>query len=242
MNAPAIAFIFARGGSKGVLRKNIRLLAGRPMIAYAIEVALQSELIDRVVVSTDDPEIAEVAKACGAEVPFLRPAHLATDDSPEWLSCQHAIHAVHAADPSSRLRLFVGVPVTSPLRTVEDLDAAIRAFDPATTDAVITVRAAQRNPYFNMMRIDRDGYARIVLPPSDELVRRQAAPAVFDITTVAYVAAPEYVLTARSFFQGRVRAVEVPVERAIDIDSELDLEIAEFLMQRAKRLTAQSPR
>lgn len=242
MTGSKTAFIFARGGSKGVPRKNIRPLAGRPMIAYAIETALQSKLIDRVVVSTDDAEIADVAKSWGAEVPFMRPAILASDDAPEWLSWQHAIRALQEEDSAFRLGLFVSVPVTSPLRAVEDLDAVIRAFDPATTDAVISIRAAQRNPYFNMVRIDPDGYARIVIAPEAGPTRRQSAPVVFDMTTVAYVAAPEYVLTSPSFFQGRIRAVEIPVERAMDIDSELDMEIAEFLMQRQHRLTTPKPR
>ena len=113
MSMQTLAGIFARGGSKGVPRKNIRLLDGKPLIAYAIETARASRLIDRVIVSTDDEEIAQVAERCGAEVPFRRPPELARDDAPEWLSWQHAIRTVQPQDPALRLGCFVSVPATS---------------------------------------------------------------------------------------------------------------------------------
>ncbi len=158
-----VACIFARGGSKGVPRKNIRLLGGKPLIGRAIEAALASSLIDRVIVSTDDAEIAGVARRFGAEIPFMRPAELATDQASEWLAWKHAAQFLRAEPGGAEVGALVSVPTTSPLRITEDVDAAIRAFDPATTDAVIAVREAQRNPYFNMVRIDSDGYARLVM-------------------------------------------------------------------------------
>lgn len=224
-----IAFIFARGGSKGVPRKNVRVVDGKPLIVYSIETARQSTLVDRVVVSTDDEEIAAVAREAGAEVPFLRPAHLASDESPEWLSWQHAIQTV---GPSA-FDIFLSVPVTSPLRAVEDLDAAVRALDEAT-DVVITVSAAHRSPYFNMVRLDGNGYARTVIEPTSGTFRRQDCPEVFDITTVAYAARPGFILNHNSLFAGRTKTVQVPVERALDIDTPLDLEIAEFLLRRRR--------
>src|SRR5690349_10660690 len=118
-----IAFIFARGGSKGIPRKNLRTLGGRPLLAWSIETAAACPEIDRVIVSTDDAEIAEVGRAHGAETPFMRPADLATDTSPEWLSWQHAIRTVRSQ--SGPFDLFVSVPTTSPLRRPEDISAAI---------------------------------------------------------------------------------------------------------------------
>ena len=120
MKPNIIGCIFARGGSKGVPRKNVRPLAGRPLIAYAIETALASRWIGRVVVSTDDAEIAAIARQYGAEVPFMRPAELARDDSPEWLAWQHAIRSLGEMDA------LVSVPPTSPLRTVDDVDGCIQ--------------------------------------------------------------------------------------------------------------------
>jgi N,N'-diacetyl-8-epilegionaminate cytidylyltransferase len=230
MSGEIIGLVCARGGSKGIPRKNLRLLGGRPLIAYAIEVGRQSKLLSRVIVSTDDPEIAEIARAEGAEVPFMRPAELARDNSPEWPVWQHAIRSLQAA--GTDLRALVVIPATSPLRSVADVDACARLLLESDADVVITVRQADRSPYFNMVTIDPNGLANLVIRPEGRPVtRRQDAPVVFDITTVAYAARPEHVLNSTGNFQGKVRAVEVPRERALDIDSDFDWAIAEFLME-----------
>lgn len=230
MKPYVVAAIFARGGSKGVPRKNIRLLAGKPLIAYAIETARASQLIDRVVVSTDDAEIADVARRYGAEVPFMRPSELAQDDSPEWLAWQHAIRTLDDTSDGRKLDVFVSVPPTSPLRGVEDVDACIQTLLQSDADMVITVKPAERNPYFNMVTIDEVGYAKLVIQAERAVPRRQAAPMVYDMTTVAYVARPDFVLSARSMFEGKLKAVCVPVERALDIDTELDFRICELML------------
>jgi len=225
-----VGFIFARGGSKGVPYKNISLLAGKPLIAYAIEKALASALIDRVIVSTDDTEIADVSLKYGAEVPFIRPQELASDDAPEWLAWQHAIRTIRSAKGEPKIDVFVSIPPTSPLRAVEDIDNCIQVFIESDADIVITVKPAERNPWFNMVVLDKTGYARIVIPQSRTINRRQDAPCVYDMTTVAYAARPEFVLSANSLFEGKVKTVLVPAERALDIDTELDLKVAEFLL------------
>ena len=231
----SLALIPARGGSKGVPRKNIRPLAGKPLIAYAIETALASTLIDRVIVSTDDEEIAEVARRYGAEVPFMRPWELATDDSPEWLTWQHAIRTLKTLDGAGELEVFVCVPPTSPLRKVEDIDACIEALSESDADLVLTVKPAERNPYFNMVVLNDEGYAGLAItPPNGTISRRQDAPAVYDVTTVAYAARPEYVLTATSMFDGKLKAVVIAPERALDIDTELDFRLAEFLLRESR--------
>jgi len=225
MKPYVVGCIFARGGSKGVPRKNVRLLAGRPLIAYAIETARASRWIARAVVSTDDEEIAAIAQQYGAEVPFMRPAELARDDSPEWLAWQHAIRALGKMD------IFVSIPPISPLRAVEDVDACIQMLLEDTADAVITVCPAHRNPYFNMVTLDSAGYAHLMIQPDRPVHCRQDAPAAYDMTTVAYAARPEFVLRAQSLFEGKLKAVIVPAERALDIDTELDFKFAEFLLQ-----------
>jgi CMP-N-acetylneuraminic acid synthetase len=223
-----VAVICARGGSKGVPGKNIRLLGGKPLIAYAIETALSSKLVNRVIVSTDDVEIANVARRYGAGVPFMRPPELACDDSPEWLVWQHAIRTLEP-----KMDVFVSVPPTSPLRSVDDVNNCIKTLLESDADIVITVRPADRNPYFNMVILDKSGYARLVIPPNKAVQRRQDAPTVFDVTTVAYAARPEFILNAGSIFEGKVGTVIVPSERALDIDTESDFKIEEYYLSRS---------
>jgi len=227
----AVAFIFARGGSKGLPGKNIRMFAGKPLIAWAIEHAHAAQGIRRVIVSTDSEEIAAIAKQHGAEVPFIRPSHLAKDDSPEWLSWRHALEFIRN-DEGSLPDAFVSVPVTAPLRQPVDIERCLERFSEGGADVVITVTDAHRNPYFNMVTMRSNGAVGLVVPPTSGISRRQDAPEVFDMTTVAYVANPEFVMTHESAFAGRVKAVHVPIERSIDIDTLLDFEIAEFLFTR----------
>ena len=234
MSGPlVVGVVFARGGSKGVPRKNLRTLAGKPLIGYAIEAARSCRSIERVVVSTDDAEIASVARSYGAEVPFIRPAELAQDSSPEWQAWQHAIRTLER-EWATEIAIFVSVPATSPLRGVEDIDACILALRESDADVAITVTPAERNPYFNMVTLDGEHTARLLTISGQPFFRRQDAPIVYDMTTVAYAARKEFVMRATSVFDGRVKAVIVPKERALDIDTELDLAFAEFLLSRSE--------
>jgi len=227
----AVAFIFARGGSKGVPGKNIRKLCGKPLIAWSIEHALAVPSINRVIVSTDSDEITAVAREFGADVPFLRPAELAQDDSPEWLAWRHALQ--YLLDTEGKLPdAMVSVPATSPMREPVDIENCLREFSVGDADIVVTMTEAHRNPWFNMVKRNADETVELVMPPTDAITRRQDAPSVFDMTTVAYVINPSFVFSNSSIFSGRVRAVEIPLERAIDIDTMLDFEIAEYLMNR----------
>ena len=228
MMSRSVAFIFARGGSKGVPGKNIRLLAGKPLIGYAIETALACRQFDRVIVSTDSLEIASVARDFGASTPFMRPPELASDTAPEWAAWRHAIdYVVQDIGPFDT---FVSLPTTSPFRNVSDVRNCMAALeaDPAT-DVVITGRRAERSPYFNMVKLDEQDYAHVLIPPEQHLVRRQDAPQVYDVTTVAYVSRTEFILRAANIWAGNVRLVEVPPERAMDIDTPHDLLLAECI-------------
>lgn len=224
-----VALICARGGSKGVPGKNIRPLGGRPLIAWAIASAQAVTRVSCVIVSTDSPEIAAVASSAGAEVPFTRPSELATDSSSEWQVWQHALTFLRDRDGALPNALLV-VPATAPLRSVEDLDHCLDAFEAGGADVVITVTDAHRNPYFNMVTRAPDGSARLVIPTQDSVTRRQDAPPIFDMTTVAYVARPEFVMASRGMFEGTVRSVHVPLERSLDIDTLLDFQIAEWMV------------
>ena len=218
-----VAYIFARGGSKGLPGKNLRILCGKPLIAWSIEHALAVKRIDHVIVSTDSKEIAEVSARYGAEVPFMRPKDLAEDDTPEWLAWQHAL-------TNYPCELMVSVPATAPLRFASDIDKCLDEYERGLADVVITVTEAHRSPYFTWVRLNPKNEAELVIPPQNILNRRQDTPKLYDMTTVCYVASTKFVLDNDSIFEGCIRAVQVPKERAIDIDSLLDFQIAENLM------------
>ncbi len=228
-NLNIVAFIFARGGSKGVSGKNIRLLAGKPLIAHAIETAKQSAYIEKIIVSTDDAEIAKVAKTYGAEVPFIRPEQLAGDKSPEWLAWRHALEFMEN-ELGEEINLFVSVPTTSPFRKVEDIDACIERSLEGDVDAVISVTPAQRNPYFNMVTVDEEGRAEVACKSDLTVSTRQETPKMYDITTVCYAVFPRHIKEHESLFAGKVGVVEVPQERSLDIDTEYDFRVAEALL------------
>jgi N-acylneuraminate cytidylyltransferase len=226
-----MACIFARGGSKGLPGKNIRPLAGKPLIGWAIEQARAVPHIERVIVSTDSQEIANVARAHGAHVPFMRPAELANDTASELDAWRHALTFLQ--DTEGQLpEVLVSVPTTAPLRLPEDIESCLDIYWKGGADVVLTVSEAHRNPWFNMVSSRSDGTLAPVNNTGGSITRRQDAPDVYDITTIAYVADPKFILAGSQLFSGRVRAVKVPVERAIDIDTRHDFEIAEFLMKR----------
>ena len=223
-----IALICARGGSKGLSRKNIKPLNGIPLIGWSIKVAKKIEKVSRVIVSTDSEEIANIALEYGAEVPFMRPKELALDDSPEWLVWRHAITYLESQQ-GERIDNLVVLPATAPLRSIKDVNSCIDEFEKGDVDSIITVSEAKRNPYFNMTTNDDKGYSSIVIN-NDGVSRRQDAPKVFDMTTVAYVVKSEFIKKYNGVFEGKVRSVCIPEERAIDIDTMLDFKIAEYLI------------
>jgi N,N'-diacetyl-8-epilegionaminate cytidylyltransferase len=222
-----VAFIFARGGSKGVKRKNIRPLKGKPLIAYSIEGAKQSSLIDDVYVSTEDDEIAKISSSYGAKV-IERPRELAGDNSPEWLSWQHAINSVEDFD------IFISLPATSPFRNLQDIERSIQKLkNEPSADAIISITQASRNPWFNMVRLDQEGCAELVnssgaAPPT---ARRQDAPLIYDMTTISFTTTPSFIKNNRCLFDGKVKTIEIPQERSLDIDTEFDFLTAEALQR-----------
>ena len=224
-----IILICARGGSKGLPGKNIKQLNGIPLIGWSIKIAKQIDRISRIIVSTDSEEIAKVALKYGAEVPFMRPKELAQDDSPEWLVWKHAIKHVESYG-NEDIDAIIVLPVTAPLRSVKDVNSCIDLFEESEVDSVITVSEASRSPYFNMIVNNDSGYASLVISPENQITRRQDAPEVFDMTTVAYVVNTNVVKQSNSIFEGKVKSIIIPQERSIDIDTLLDFKIAECLV------------
>ena len=226
----AVAFIFARGDSKGLPGKNIKLLNGRPLIGWAIEQAMAVQSIRRVIVSTDSEVIAEISREYGAEVPFIRPIEMATDSSPEWMAWKHGL--TYLKDTEGKLpTAMITVPATAPLRLSLDIENCMQEYEKGDADTVITVTDAHRSPYFKKIAKNSDGTVGLVNSIQSDITRRQDAPKVFDMATVCYVIDPKFVFAHKSIFEGRVKSVHVPPERAIDIDTLMDFQIAECLMK-----------
>ena len=179
--------------------------------------------VEHVFVSTEDAEIAEVGNAFGAEV-IKRPAELAQDTSPEWLAWQHAIQLVQARH--GIFDRFLSLPPTAPLRSKVDVQKCLDLLD-ENTDVVITMTPATRSPWFNMVCEDEFGHLKLLV--EGNFARRQDAPLGYDMTTVAYVLRPKFINNYQRLWDGRVKGIVVPNERALDIDTPLDLEIARFL-------------
>lgn len=218
------AFIFARGGSTGLPGKNIRLLGGLPLLAHSILLAQQIETIKKIYVSTDSDEIASVAQHFSAQV-IKRPPELATNTASEWLAWQHAVQFL--LDRDEKFDIFLSLPTTSPLRAKEDVEKCLALLS-RDTDVIITVTPSSRSPYFNIVTRQKDGNSKLV---NDEkiITRRQDVTATYDITTVAYVTRPTFILQNSSLFNGKVKSIIVPKERAVDIDDVYDFMFAETL-------------
>jgi N,N'-diacetyl-8-epilegionaminate cytidylyltransferase len=225
-----VAFIFARGGSKGLPGKNIRPLAGKPLIHYSIETAKNCSSIDEVFVSTDDKNIADVARQAGALI-IERPSELASDTSPEWLSWRHGIEWVESH--YGKFQHFVSLPATSPLRNISDVEGAIHKLERSLADICISVTPASRSPYFNMVKMLNDGTCELVSKSEVNISRRQDAPVVFDITTVLYISTPMFIKNNNSLFSGKVTNVIIPKSRAVDIDDIYDFLLAETIINEA---------
>lgn len=227
MKKKILSLICARGSSKGIPDKNITLLCGKPLIGWAIEQALSISFIDHVYVSTDSEIIAQVSKEYGAKVVFKRPANLAKDDTPEFLVWKHAINEIENYS-KEKFDFMLSIPATSPLRNNLDIENCIYKLTETECDTVIAITDAHRNPYFNMVKLNSDGIASKIISNND-IYRRQDAPLVHDMTTVAFAGKVSFIKNNSSIYDGIIQTVHVPIERSIDIDTPFDLKIAELL-------------
>lgn len=226
--------ICARGGSKDVPNKNIRELAGKPLIAHTIEQALASPFINRVVVSTDSERIAKIAKGYRVEVPFMRPSELATDTAAKLPVVQHAVK-YYIEKLSYNPDYVIDLDPTSPLRMQEDITKCLHLIQRNNVDAVITGYRSNKNPYFNMVEIDEKGYVKLSKP--SQFVSRQEAPPVYSMNASIYVWKTPVLLKMNHIFDSRfkLKLIEMPPERSIDIDHELDFQFIEFLKLKSKK-------
>ena len=221
-----VSVVPARAGSKGLPGKNIKMFCGKPLIAHTIEQAKQSNYIDRIIVSTEANEIAKISLAYGAEVPFMRPLELAGDSVATVDVLLHAINWLECVEQYS-FSILVLLHVTTPLRSVEDIDKSIALLVDENADNVFSVAEAHRNPYFNMVEINKNGYAALV--KQGNFSTRQEAPLVYDMTSSIYVWWKEILKGEKKIFLNKTKVYLIPKERSIDIDDSIDFRLAEIL-------------
>jgi len=228
-----LGVITARGGSKGIPRKNIKLLGGRPLIAYTIDVAKKSKRISHLIVSTDDVEIAEVAKQYGAEVPFMRPGELAGDKVPHLPVMQHAVRFMEEKIGEKFDYVLILQP-TSPFREVEDIDKTIDKVIEAGADSAVSLVELTESHPIKVKRLERDR----VLPyavPEVEGTRRQDLPRAYKRSGAAYVMRRDVLMRESKIYGDYIVGHIVPRERSIDIDNELDWVKAEYMLEKLNK-------
>ena len=222
-NKTVFAVILARGGSKGVPRKNIRSIAGKPLIAWTIEAALNSRYIDQVITSSDDDEIIEIAKKYGSDVPFKRPAQLAEDSTPNTGPILHAIENV-----GSNYDYVVFLQPTTPLRGTKDIDGCIKNLIDKNGNCSVSL-TQQKKPLEWHYKINNQQLTPLLNTDNFPQIRQQAEE-IYVLNGCVYVAKTDYYLKHKTFLTDETLAYVMPEERSIDIDTELDMLIAETLL------------
>ncbi len=217
------ALIPARGGSKGIPRKNIKMIAGKPLIVWTIEAALRSSLLNGVVVSTDDLEIAEIARRAGAQVPFMRPAELAQDQTPGLDPVLHALDQLPQFDSVLLLQ------PTSPLRTTDDIDGFLNLVAQKKASSAVSVTEADTHPYWTY-RLNADQTMARFLDVAP-VARRQDLPAVFSLNGAMYFADANWLRDSGSLVSAETLAYVMSKEHSVDLDTPLDWKFTELLMK-----------
>ena len=226
--------IGARGGSEGLKHKNIKLINGKPLIGWSIEQAYACERFKRVFVSTDCQNIALVAKSFGAEVPFMRPKEFANNSAGKWDVWHHALQSYEKYYGES-LDILVDLDCTSPLREPNDIQNAIDLFLRNDVDAVFSICEARKNPYFNLVELENDNLI-ISKKLNQPIVRRQDAPKVFEHVASIYVLSAKYLQSGTGLLSGRTMGYDIGQHKSLDIDSEFDFRLVEFLMKQGESL------
>jgi CMP-N-acetylneuraminic acid synthetase len=221
-----LGLIPARGGSKGIPGKNLVDLGGKPLIAWTVDAALASGVLDAVIITTDDPNIADAAVSAGAECPFMRPAELAADETPTLAVVQHSLEWL-ARDGREVLERVVLLQPTSPFRTATDIRACVELHSTAGVDGVISLVEAEVHPQWAFEITAEGGLRRMV----DDVMptRRQDLSSIYRPNGAVYVARPQALRAGASFYDGDIRGWVMPPQRSIDIDTSWDLTIARLI-------------
>jgi len=222
--------ICARGGSKGVPNKNIREVDSKPLLAHTIEHAMEWGRQTDVVVSTDSEAIAAVAREHGATVPFMRPDELATDTAAKLPVIKHAVTEAEQ-EFGTTYDYVVDLDATAPLRTIEDIENCFELVADGDADNAYTVTEADKNPYFNMVELDDNGYASLSKTADADIVRRQDTPLVYAMNASIYVFGREFLMDTDSIHGAKTKVSVMPPDRSVDIDRPIDLAFVEFLLE-----------
>lgn len=237
MNRPdrkVLCTICARGGSKGVKNKNIRELLGKPLVAHTIEQAQAAGFSATLAVSSDSPQILDVARHYGVPYVVRRPEELATDTADKLEAIRHMITQVEG-QVGFMFEDILDLDPTSPLRLSEDIVGALRLFYETKAENLITGAPARRSPYFNLVEQNEQGFAYLSKLPPVRVFRRQDSPRCFDMNASIYIWTREFLFLEKKVFGGKTALYVMPEERSIDIDSELDFEFVSFLMSKRGR-------
>lgn len=227
-----ICTICARGGSKGVKNKNLRELLGKPLIVHSILQAKASSLFDVIAVSSDSDDILQVSKQYGADYIIKRPDELATDKAAKLPAIQHCVQQVEQMS-GLQFDTMVDIDATSPLRIIEDLNNTVAKIENCSNVTnLITAAPARRSPYFNLVEESIDGYVQLSKSLKKPIVRRQDAPKAYDMNASIYIWKRKAFFEAQSIFTNNTILYVMPEERSLDIDSELDFEIVQFLAEK----------
>lgn len=226
-----ICTICARGGSKGVKNKNFRDLHGKPLIAHSIEQARAAGFSDSLTVSSDSPQILEVARQYGVPYIVRRPDELASDTADKLDAIRHAVSSIEE-ETRSKFDVILDLDPTSPLRVPADITAALRLFYEKNAENLITAAPSRRSPYFNMVEQNEQGFAHLSKAPPARVLRRQDSPRCYDMNASIYIWARDFLFEEKRVFGEKTALYVMPEERSIDIDSEMDFEFVSFLMMK----------
>ncbi len=223
--------ICARGGSKGIVGKNSRDLLGKPLLAWTIEQARESGLFAAIAFSSDSDRLLETALKAGADIAVKRPDAMATDTAPKLPAIRHCLEQAiaHTGNVPS---IFVDLDVTSPLRLASDITGAVKLLQDSGARSVITGAPARRSPYFNLVEARMDGTVGLSKMADPPITRRQDAPRCFDMNASIYAWRVAAFLENPAVFYPDTRLFEMPEERSIDIDSDLDFALVDLLLRR----------
>ena len=230
-NKKIICLICARGGSKGIKNKNLKKLNNKPLIQWTFDVAKKIKEFNNIILSSDSKKIIKIAKKNNIDVPFLRPKKLAMDNSKELYVWKHALKYLKKINNFPDI--LVVLPPTSPLRRKRHILYAIKKFLKDKSDALITVKEPENNPYFNMIEEKKNKLIKIV----NDKVRyfnRQKAPKVYSMSTICFILRPNFILNCQNIFDGRVTAAVFEKKYSIDIDDKYDFDLAEFFLKKNK--------
>lgn len=227
-----LAVICARSGSKGIPSKNIRPLQGKPLLAHSIDQARLSGMFDWIAVSSDGEQILNAGRDAGADFMIHRPEELSNDTSPKVPAIRHCATMVER-EIGQTLDTIVDLDATAPLRSVQDIKGAVSKLESSDADNLVTGMTARRSPYFNLVEEADDGRVGLSKPPATPIARRQDAPRCFDLNASVFVWKREALFSKNDYVLGdNTILFEMPEERSIDIDTELDFAFVEFMMAR----------